>query len=155
MLAKGALMEEVLYGFGAGARFGPDDVPPILVTALPHLTRDYEALYDEMGPFLRSGGRAPLGQHYRYLFDWLCRRFDRERVVERSGSSLLFVSALARHFEGRESSSISIATGREPRLDAAAYILSPDRTVRRLVRARRASIRIGRHSCSARPASIR
>jgi putative sulfotransferase len=100
MLAKGAPMEEVLYGFGAGARFGSYDVPPILVTALPHLTRDYEALYDEMGPFLRSGGRAPLGQHYRYLFDWLCRRFDRERVVERSGSSLLFVSALARHFEG-------------------------------------------------------
>jgi putative sulfotransferase len=75
-------------------------VPPILVTALPHLTRDYEALYDEMGPFIRSGGRAPLGQHYRYLFDWLCRRFDRQRAVERSGSSLQFVSALARHFEG-------------------------------------------------------
>ncbi|MGH6962431.1 MAG: sulfotransferase family protein, partial [Dongiaceae bacterium] len=100
MLAKGEPMEEVLYGFGDGARFGPYDVPPILVTALPHLTRDHEALYDEMGPFLRSGGRAPLGQHYSYLFEWLCRRFDRERVVERSGSSLLFVPALARMFEG-------------------------------------------------------
>jgi hypothetical protein len=70
------------------------------VTALPHLTRDYDALYDELGPFLRGGGRAPLGQHYRYLFEWLCRRFDRERVVERSGSPLLFVPALARLFEG-------------------------------------------------------
>jgi hypothetical protein len=99
MLAKGTAMEEVLYGFGDGARFGPRDVPPILVTALPHLTRDYEALYDELEPFLRGGGRAPLGQHYRYLFEWLCRRFDRERVVERSGSSLLFVPALARLFE--------------------------------------------------------
>jgi hypothetical protein len=78
----------------------PADVPPILVTALPHLTRDYDALYDELGPFLRGGGRAPLGQHYQYLFEWLCRRFDRERVVERSGSSLLFVPALARLFEG-------------------------------------------------------
>ncbi len=100
MLAKGEPMEEVLYGFGDDARFGPYDVPPILVTALPHLTRDHEALYDEMGPFLRSGGRAPLGQHYQYLFEWLCRRFDRGRVVERSGSSLLFVPALARMFEG-------------------------------------------------------
>jgi hypothetical protein len=99
MLAKGPPMEEVLYGFGNGARFGPTDVPPILVTALPHLTRDCEALYDEIGPFLRSGGRAALGQHYRYLFEWLCRRFDRERVVERSGSSLLFVPALAHMFE--------------------------------------------------------
>ena len=100
MLAKGPPMEEVLYGFGNGARFGPADVPPILVTALPHLTRDYDALYDELGPSLRGGGRAPLGQHYQYLFEWLCRRFDRERVVERSGSSLLFVPALARLFEG-------------------------------------------------------
>jgi putative sulfotransferase len=100
MLAKGPPMEEVLYGFGNGARFGRTDVPPILVTALPHLTRDYDALYDELGPFLRRGGRAPLGQHYRCLFEWLCRRFDRARVVERSGSSLLFVPALARHFEG-------------------------------------------------------
>jgi putative sulfotransferase len=100
MLAKGGPMEEVLYAFGNGARFGPRDVPPILVTALPHLTRDAEALHDEMEPFLRGGGRAPLGQHYAYLFEWLCRRFDRERVVERSGSSLLFVPALARMFEG-------------------------------------------------------
>jgi len=100
MLAKGGAMEEVLYSFGDGARFGPDDIPPILVTTLPHLTRDPEALYDEMEPFLRGAGRAPLGQHYRYLFEWLCRRFDRARVVERSGSSLPFVPALARLFEG-------------------------------------------------------
>src|SRR5215475_12369203 len=46
MLAKGGPMEEVLYGFGTGARFGPGDIPPILVTALPHLTREPEALYD-------------------------------------------------------------------------------------------------------------
>ena len=44
MLAKGGPIEEALYGFGNGARFGPYDLPPILVTALPHLTRDYEAL---------------------------------------------------------------------------------------------------------------
>jgi len=100
MLAKGGPMEEVLYGFGAGARFGPYDVPPILVTALPHLTRDPEALYDELAPLLRGGARAPLGQHYQYLFEWLCQRFDRERVVERSGSSLLFVPALARMCDG-------------------------------------------------------
>ena len=100
MLARGGQMEEVLYGFGNGARFGPYDLPPILVTALPHLTRDCEALYDEMGSVVRSGARAPLGQHYQYLFEWLCRRFDRERVVERSGSSLLFVPALARMFNG-------------------------------------------------------
>jgi putative sulfotransferase len=100
MLAKGGAMEEVLYPFGSGARFQPEDIPPILVTALPHLTRDCDGLLDEMEPFLRAGARAPLGHHYRHLFQWLCRRFDRARVVERSGSSLLFVPALARLFEG-------------------------------------------------------
>ena len=100
MLAQGGAMEEVLYRFGDGARFGPRDVPPILVTALPHLTSACEALYDEMGLFLRSRARAPLGRHYQHLFEWLCRRFERARVVERSGSSLLFVPALARLFEG-------------------------------------------------------
>jgi len=100
MLAKGGAMDEVLYRFGDGARFGPHDVPPILVTALPHLTRDCNALYDEIGLLVRSGPPAPLGRHYQYLFEWLCRRFDRQRVVERSGSSLLFVPALARLFDG-------------------------------------------------------
>src|SRR5262245_24163340 len=32
MLAKGGAMEEVLYGFGVGARFGPANIPPLLVT---------------------------------------------------------------------------------------------------------------------------
>lgn len=91
-------MEEVLYEFGADARFTPGNVPPILMTALPHLTRDYEALFDELAPVVRSQPRAPLGQHYRNMFEWLCQRYDRMRVVERSGSSLLAVPALARLF---------------------------------------------------------
>jgi Sulfotransferase family len=98
MFAKGYTMRELLYDFGPGARFRPDNVPPIICTTLPHLTGDYEALYDELAPIVRSGGRAPLGEHYRFLFEWLCQRFDRDLVVERSGSSLLLVPALARAF---------------------------------------------------------
>lgn len=100
MLAKGGPLEERLYEFGGGARFGPGDVAPILITALPHLTPDYEALYDELAPVLRTRPAAALEEHYTFLFSWLCRRFGRELAVERSGSSLLFVPSLARLFPG-------------------------------------------------------
>jgi len=98
MFARGYTMRELLYDFGPGARFRPDNVPPIIATTLPHLTDDYEALYDELAPIVRAGCRAPLGDHYRFLFAWLCERFDRDLAVERSGSSLLLVPALARTF---------------------------------------------------------
>jgi putative sulfotransferase len=102
MLARGGPIEELLYKFDTGARFRPDNLPPILCTALPHLTADCESLYDELAPIVRGSARAPLGEHYRSLFHWLCRRFGRARVVERSGSSLLFVPSLAAMFpEGR------------------------------------------------------
>jgi putative sulfotransferase len=98
MLAHGGPIEELLYGFGNGARFRPDNLPPILCTTLPHLTDDHEALYDELAPVVRGRERAPLGDHCRFLFAWLCGRFGRARPVERSGSSLLFVPSLARLF---------------------------------------------------------
>ena len=98
MLAKGGPLEERLYEFGGSSRFGPQDVPPILITTLPHLTPDYEMLYDELGSALRTQPDAPLGEHYAFLFLWLCRRFGRDLAVERSGSSLLFVPSLARLF---------------------------------------------------------
>jgi len=98
MLAKGGPIEELLYRFGADARFRPDDLPPILITALPHLTPDCETLYDELALVLRGRGRAGLDEHYGLLFAWLCRRFARARVAERSGSSLLFVPSMARLF---------------------------------------------------------
>lgn len=98
MMAASGNTEEVLYPFGNGARFRPDNVPPILCAALPHLTPDYEALYDELAPVIRQAGRAPLADHYRALFQWLAQRFRRDRVVERSAFSLLLVPALARTF---------------------------------------------------------
>lgn len=98
MMAQSGTTEEVLYPFGNGARFRPDNVPPILCAALPHLTPDYEALYDELAPVMRRAGRAPLAEHYGRLFELLAARFRRERVVERSAFSLLLVPALARTF---------------------------------------------------------
>jgi len=49
---------ELAYPLGVpGARFGRDDLPPILCGTLPHLTSDHEALFDELGPIVRARPR--------------------------------------------------------------------------------------------------
>ncbi len=91
--------EELAYPFGGpGARYGLDDVPPILCSALPHLTPAHDALFDELGPVVRARPRQAPALHFRDLFEWLCRRMERDVWVERSGASLLFGARLLRAF---------------------------------------------------------
>ena len=91
--------EELLYPFDEpGVRFTRRDVPPILCAALPHLTDQYEALFDELEPVVRGQSRQPLADHFRNFFEWLCQRFGCCTWAERSGGSLLFASALLRAF---------------------------------------------------------
>jgi putative sulfotransferase len=99
MYRKGILFEEVLYRPGPARRFTADTgVPPILLTALPHLTTEPEALYDEIHDFVMDQGVYPVGIHYLRLFDWLRDRFDRKVWVERSGSLLMHLSELIANF---------------------------------------------------------
>ncbi len=98
MLRNGLLVDEYLYPLGDGSRFGPGDVPPIMGAALPHLTDDPEELWDELLPVLKTRGRAPLGTQYRFVFDWLAARFERDIWIERSGASIMVVPTLARLF---------------------------------------------------------
>ena len=91
--------QELAYPFGnPGARYGRDDVPPILCGALPHLTPAHDALFDEVGPVVRSWPRQAPALHFRALFEWLCQRLERDVWVERSGASLLFGTRLLRAF---------------------------------------------------------
>ena len=91
--------DELLYPVGdSAARFSLGDLPPILAVALPHLTDEYHALYDECGSVVRGQPRQPPADHHRRLFEWLARRLDRKVWVERSGGSLLFASRLLRAF---------------------------------------------------------
>ena len=93
MLAGGR--DRVLYPFEAPqARFSPQNIPSILCTTLPHLTPDYESLYDELEPVVRARPKATLVEQYLFLFDWLCGRFGRRVWVERSGGSLLLGAKL-------------------------------------------------------------
>ena len=91
--------EELLYPVdNPNARFNRESVPPILCSALPHITDDYEALFDELGPLVCAQSRQAPADHFRFLFEWLCERFGHEVWVERSGGSLIYGSILLREF---------------------------------------------------------
>ena len=83
--------DRILYPFDTPrARYSARDIPSILCVVLPHLTPDYEALYDELEPVVRGRPKATLPDQYLFMFDWLCKRLGRRVWVERSGGSLLF-----------------------------------------------------------------
>ena len=99
LLSADPVPSEILYPFGdPRARYTNRNVPPILCAMLPHLTPDYENLYDDLEPVLRARPRADLAAQYRHLFEWLCEHFERRVWVERSGGSLLSVPRLRRLF---------------------------------------------------------
>ena len=91
--------DEMVYPFGkAGARFTLRDVPPVMVTVLPHLTDLHEELLDELEPVVRAQPRQPPALHFRYLFGWLCERFGAHVWVERSGGSAGYGLAVLKAF---------------------------------------------------------
>jgi hypothetical protein len=95
----GLRVPEFLYRPGPRSRFTPaTGIPPILITALPHLSRDPEALYDEVGAFVACLTPAFASVQHRRLFGWLCERFGARAWAERSGSSLLYLKELAGAF---------------------------------------------------------
>ena len=99
LLSADKIVSEILYPFDdPHARYTTRNVPPILCTMLPHLTPDYENLYDDLEPIVRARPRMALAEQYQYLFDWLREHFDRRVWVERSGGSLLSVPRLRRLF---------------------------------------------------------
>ena len=74
------------------------DAPPLACTTLPHLTDEYDALFDELAQIVPTWPRRRPSEHFRELFEWLCRRFERDVWVERSGASLLLASRLIRDY---------------------------------------------------------
>ena len=95
----GVRVPEFLYVPGPGNRFTPAaGIPPILITALPHLSDDPEALYDELQEFVADLSPAEASVQHRRLFGWLCERRGARIWVERSSSSLLYMRQLADRF---------------------------------------------------------
>jgi putative sulfotransferase len=99
MYRQNIIFDEVLYRPGPGRRFTNETgIPPILMTALPHLTDKPEELYDAIGEFVVAQGAFTVGQHYRRLYEWLRERFGRKLWIERSGSSMAHLGELLATF---------------------------------------------------------
>lgn len=104
VLRRGYDVPEIVYPFGAaGARHRRvDALPWILVSMLPRLCEDPDALFDEVMAYLRSRPAQPPSLHYRALFDWIARRIGRTLWIERSGSSIEYLESLTELYpEGR------------------------------------------------------
>jgi putative sulfotransferase len=100
VLSRGYKVEEITYPFDKpGARYTPGQgLPWLLVSTLPRLTDDPDALFDEAIAFARALPVQPLAAHYRTLFEWLAQRFGRSRWIERSGSSIDYLGSLRELF---------------------------------------------------------
>ena len=91
--------DELLYPVDdPNARFSRRDMPPIMGATLPHLTDQYEALFDELEPVVNGQPTQPPALHFRRLFEWLCQRLRRNVWAERSGGSLVFAYRLLSRF---------------------------------------------------------
>ena len=90
---------ELLYPFSdPQTRFSATTLPPIMAITVPHLTDEYEDLYDEIGRFVRAQPKMLPSDHYRSLFTWLGLQLSKKLWIERHGGSLVMASRLLRHF---------------------------------------------------------
>lgn len=99
VLSRGYEVPEIVYPFGPSSRFQKGDgLPWIAVCALPRLSDDPDALYDETLAFAKGLPKRNLRDHYRALFDWWTERSGRRVWIERSGSSIDYLESLHRFF---------------------------------------------------------
>ena len=99
VMRRGYEVPEVIYPFGPAARHRRGDALPwILANTLPRLFERPDAVYDEAVARLRARPAAPAVAHHRALFAWLAGRTGRALWIERSGSSIDYLGALAAAF---------------------------------------------------------
>ena len=92
--------DEQLYPYEApSSRFSAQTgVPAILITSLPHLTTDHDALFDLLRDEVRTWPERTMAKHYEALFAWLVVHFGKELWVERSGGALHMLGYYERMF---------------------------------------------------------
>ncbi|MEM7157472.1 MAG: sulfotransferase [Myxococcota bacterium] len=98
LLAHGLRMPEVLYPFERGRYRMDAGVPAISFGMLPWLSRDPDALFDELEAHMRPRGPASMAEHYRHLFEHLMHQRGHQTWVERSGGSLRIIQRLVDAF---------------------------------------------------------
>jgi putative sulfotransferase len=102
VLSRGYAVEEITYPFErVKTRYKrTDNLPWLLVSTLPRLTDDPDALFDDVIAFARDLPEQQPVAHYRCLFEWLMQRFGRLCWIERSGSSIDYLVSLHELFPG-------------------------------------------------------
>jgi hypothetical protein len=99
MLRHGLETDETLYPLAPTSAFTRETgVPAILLTTLPHLTPDHDALFGELHRFVMTLDTAPAARQYERVFEWLQRGLGKKVWVERSGGLLRAVPRLAEEF---------------------------------------------------------
>ena len=99
VLSRGYRAEEVTYPFRPQDRFSPaDPLPWILVSTLPALTEQPDALFDTSMNWLNNRPSASLADHYRALFAFWAGTVQATVWIERSGSSVDYLGELLRLF---------------------------------------------------------
>jgi len=99
VLRRGYSVPEIVYPFeGAGRYRRGDPLPWLLVSLLPRLSDDPDALFDALMRFAAELPVQPAAGHYRALFGWLGARLGRPVWIERSGSSIEYLGALVGAF---------------------------------------------------------
>ena len=100
VLRRGYPVEEVVYPFGRGRYRRGEPMPYIAGACLPRLSGDPDALLDALRAFAAGLPPAPTAEQHRRLFAWLAERSGRPCWLERSGSSVEYLPALAEQFPG-------------------------------------------------------
>lgn len=99
LLRQGLRFPELLYPVSSTSRYTAETgVPSILLVTLPHLTDDYEAVFDELQQVVGHFPTDSIERHYIRLFEWFKQRFGHRVCIERSGASLPLVPSLAQGF---------------------------------------------------------
>ena len=98
MVRSDAALPEFLYPKRPGRYSSATGIPAISMTVLPLLSDDPDALLDELAEVVPAWPVRDAAGHYAALFDWLCARFGRDVVVERSGYSTHWIPRLREVF---------------------------------------------------------
>ncbi|HEX4259125.1 MAG TPA: sulfotransferase [Streptosporangiaceae bacterium] len=73
-------------------------VPPLMIATLPLLSSDPLALYAELLAAVSAFPVQTYREHYRDLFQWLMKRTGKQYWLERSGTSIEYLSQLIDFF---------------------------------------------------------
>ncbi|MCP4906473.1 MAG: sulfotransferase [bacterium] len=100
VMKRGGEVPEVVYPFDdPNSRYVlGDPVPWALAIAIPRISDDPDALYDEMIERVEAAPTRTLPLHYRAIFDWLTDRSGKPAWIERSGGSIDFLPDLVEFF---------------------------------------------------------